>query len=62
MEIDFKKVEVIEIYINTEDYPDFEDSYIVYAEYDGREMTDEEIEYLNNDADFLHEQILKELC
>ena len=43
--------------IDTNDYPDFCDAYIVSADYDGREMTDDEIELLNEDGDFVSEQV-----
>jgi hypothetical protein len=43
--------------IDTNDYPDFCDAYIVSADYDGREMTDDEIELLNDDSDFVSEQV-----
>ena len=41
--------------IDMEDYPDFCDAYIESAEYDGREMTEEELEILNEDGSFISE-------
>lgn len=43
--------------VDTSDYPDFCDAYIVSADYDGREMTDDEIELLNDDGDFVLQQV-----
>ncbi len=35
------------------------DAYITSATYDGREMTDAELDYINEDADFVYAQIEK---
>jgi hypothetical protein len=47
--------------IDTNDYPDFCDAYIVSAEYNGVELTDAEIEELNCDSSFVYDCVLKEL-
>lgn len=47
--------------IDYKDSPDFVDAYISYAEKDGVEMTDEELEELNNDSDFVHTELLNYL-
>ncbi|MBT6053451.1 MAG: hypothetical protein HOG49_42280, partial [Candidatus Scalindua sp.] len=53
MKIDLSQVEDVEIDgINPRDYPDFCDAFILEATYKGREMTDEELEALNEDSDF----------
>jgi hypothetical protein len=44
--------------IDGKDYPDFSDAFIASADYAGKPMTDEMIEVLNQDSDFLYEQIL----
>jgi hypothetical protein len=44
--------------INHNDYPDYCDAYIISAEYDGREMTEGEIEELNNDLSFVYEKLM----
>jgi hypothetical protein len=60
--IDTSKVEDIEIDgIDTRDYPDFCDAFILEATYKGREMTDEELEALNEDSDFVYEQVMESL-
>ena len=43
------------------DYPDFSDAFIIYADYDGAPMTDEQLDEINEDFDFVYEQILKHL-
>ena len=60
--IDTSQVEDIEIDgINPRDYPDFCDAFILEATYKGREMTDEELEALNEDSDFVYEQVMESL-
>ena len=60
--IDTSQVEDIEIDgIDTRDYPDFCDAFILEATYKGREMTDEELEALNEDSDFVYEQVMESL-
>ena len=43
--------------IDMKDYPDFVDATIASAEYDGREMTDDELDLLNEDRDFIMDKI-----
>lgn len=43
--------------IDTRDYPDFCDAYIVSADYDGEPMTDEQIDELNQDYQFVYESV-----
>lgn len=45
--------------INTKDYPDFVDAYISYATYDGIELTDDELDELNENRDFVYGQVIK---
>lgn len=61
IEIHYDKIDMasIDMHIDTSDYPDFVDSYILKADYDGRPMTDAELDVLNDDSDFVYEQILK---
>lgn len=61
-DFDYSKITNVELGgIDTNDYPDFCDAYIVSAKYDGREMTDDEIEELNENTDFVYEQVIKKL-
>ena len=44
--------------IDHRDYPDFCDAYICYAEYDGEPMTDEQLEELHENIDFVYNQLM----
>ena len=44
---------------DSSDYPDFTDALIVSADYDGKPMTEEQLEELSDD--FVHEQVLKSI-
>lgn len=60
--IDTNRVDCIEVDgIDTTDYPDFCDAFISYAEYDGVEMTEEQLENLNEDYDFVYDSIINQL-
>jgi len=61
--LDYSKIDMasIDMHIDTSDYPDFVDSYILKADYDGRPMTDAELDVLNDDSDFVYEQVLKRI-
>lgn len=41
------------------DYPDFCDAYIESADYDGWEMTEEELDKLNQNREYVYEQVIK---
>ena len=61
-ELDYSKISNVELEdIFTNDYPDFSDAYIAYAEYDGVPMTSEQLDELNNDGDFVYEEIMDKL-
>lgn len=54
--LDYSKISDVHVdNIDMDDYPDFCDAYIVEAEYDGRSMTEEELDILNEDSDFVHQ-------
>jgi len=62
LRIDTSQVTDIEIDgIDHLDYPNFSDAFILNAKYKGREMTDEELEALNEDSDFVYEQVMEHL-
>jgi hypothetical protein len=62
MSLDLSKVSNAEIEdVCMSDYPDFCDAHIVYAEYNGIPMTDDQLDVLNDDSDFVHEQVFKHL-
>lgn len=43
--------------INHWDYPEYCDAYIVYAKYDGVEMTEAQLEEVNQDDMYVREQL-----
>ena len=58
MKLDLKKVDDVEVDgIDTRDYPDFVDAFIAYATYNGIEMTDEQLEALNEHRDFVYSAV-----
>jgi len=62
MKLDYSKISSVEVDgIDTKDYPDFCDAYIIDAEYDGRPMTDEELLYINEDSGFVYQSVLNYL-
>ena len=61
MNIDYKKITNVEIEdVFRFDYPDFCDAFITAADYDGKPMSEEMIDYLNeNDNGFIGETIFE---
>lgn len=59
--LDFSKVEVVDMRINYKDAPDFCDSYVTEANYDGREATEDELDAINEGGGFVYESIMKRL-
>lgn len=47
--------------IDFRDYPDFVDAYISRACRDGVELTEGELEELNDDSGFVYESVMKEI-
>lgn len=60
--LDKSKIQNIEFDgIDHSDYPDYCDAYICTAEYEGRPLTDEELEEVNDDRDFVYEVLMEHL-
>jgi hypothetical protein len=60
--LDYSKISNVSIDgIDFNDYPDFCDAYVDTADYDGRPMTDEEIEKLNEDSEFVSEKVFAQI-
>ena len=60
--MDYSKISNLEVDgIDYADYTDFCDAFISYAEYDGVEMTDKELDELNEDGDFVYECVQNHL-
>lgn len=54
--MDYNKISnVIVDEIDMSDYPDFCDAYISSADYDGNTMTEDQLNEINEDADFVYE-------
>lgn len=47
--------------IDHRDYPDYCDAFIASAEYDGRELSNEELDELNEDTDLVYELLTDNL-
>lgn len=59
MELDYSKITNIEFGgIDHRDYPDYCDAYIASADYDGVEMTEEQIELINADTMFVYDELI----
>lgn len=57
-EVDFNKITDVEIAgLDMADYPDFCDAYVEYCLIDGEEATDEQLDTINDNADFVYEEI-----
>ena len=60
--IDLTKIDSVEVEgIDTRDYPDFTDAFISYAELDGVPLTEDQLDDLNEDRDFVYEKVLNHL-
>jgi len=58
--IDLSSIEISDLM--TWDYPDFVDAFISYAEYkDGSELSDVELDELNDDRDFVYSIVWERL-
>ena len=57
--IDTSKVDNVVVEgIDMKDYPDFCDAFISSADYDGVPMTEEELDELSNDGEFVFQSIM----
>ena len=56
----FTELESVEIEgIDTKDHPDYCDAFVAKAFWFGRELTDDELEIVNDDSDFVYEHTMK---
>ena len=54
IKLDYSKISNVQVGgVDMSDYPDFCDAYIESADYGDREMTDEELDILNQDGEFI---------
>ena len=62
LKLDYSKIDNVEVDgIDTSDYPDFVNSYISAADYDGVPMTDEQLDEINECYDFVYECVQNHL-
>lgn len=60
--MDYSKITNVQIDgIDTRDYPDFCDAYIESADYDGEPMTDDQLDELNDDYDYVYQKVINHL-
>jgi len=56
--MDYAKITNIEFDdVDANDHPDYCDAYILSADYNGREMTEDELEEINQDRTFVLEKL-----
>ncbi len=59
MELEYSKISNVEIEgIDYNDYPDFCDAYIASADYDGQPMTQQQLDKVNEDTQFVYDQVI----
>jgi hypothetical protein len=60
--MDFSKIKELEFDgINHKDYPDYCDAYVIFGLYKGRPLTDEELDIVNDNGEFVHEMLIEQL-
>ena len=59
MQLNLSQIENMEFEgVDFSDYPDFVDAFLVSADIDGRELTEEEVDYLNDEHyEFINESV-----
>lgn len=61
--IDFSQLTDVQLgEVCMSDWPDFSDAYIADAKYKGRDITEDELEVVNEDSAFIYKCILDGLC
>jgi hypothetical protein len=54
--MEYSKIDNVQIAdVDPSDYPDFSDAYVESADYDGEEMTEDQLEELNEDREFVND-------
>ena len=62
IKLDYSKISNVFVDgIDSNDYPDFCDAYIESADYDNREMTEDELEILNEETEFISEHVFSQI-
>ena len=63
MQVNLSQIENMEFEgVDFSDYPDFVDAFLVSAEINGRDLTEEEIDYLNDEHyEFINERVFSSI-
>ena len=60
--LDYSQIENVEVDgIDTRDYPDFCDAFISSASYKGRDMSEKELDRLNNDSEYVYACVMEQI-
>ena len=60
--LDYDKITDVEVDgIDHRDAPDYCDAFVCNASYEGREMTQEELEMLNEDSEYVYECVMERI-
>ncbi len=59
--LDYEEIDDVEMCIDTSDAPDFCNCYVESFTYKGRPATDDELDALNDDEEFVYEQVISHL-
>jgi len=57
--MDYKLIDNIVFQYDSKDYPEFTDTLILSADYDGKEMTSDQLNEINEDSEFVYEKLLE---
>ena len=61
-EVDFTKIDNIEFDgVDGNDAPDFSDAFIVSCDIDGRPATEEELDIINANGEFVYDQVVDQM-
>ncbi len=60
--MDYRKITNVTLEgIDFKDYPDFTDAFISSAEYNGIELTEKELDKINESSDFVYDCVINDL-
>ncbi len=60
--MDYRKITNVTLEgIDFKDYPDFTDAFISSAEYNGIELTEKELDKINESSDFVYDGVINDL-
>ena len=59
--MDLSKIDNMTFDFDSDDFPDFSDCSVVSADYDGNPMSEDQLNELNENTDFVYESLIKYL-